>query len=286
MLISLVLALGVLSAPPARASFPGENGLIAYVRSPDFTSTDDIYVLPPDGSGSKTQLTTTGDAHHPAWSADGTQIAYDRSNKGIWVMNSDGSSVHRVAKVGTRPTWSPDGSLIAFELDHDGGSDVAVVKAGGGKGRQLTTDGDSGYPRWSPDGSLILFMHNGAVAVMNADGTDQDQLTQGFLGEWSPDGALIACINEFYAPGFDDYLGNIMVMNADGSDKVRLTTSSSKSEGSTSWSPDGRYIAVESTDWLFNSAIYLVNADSGSADPLTNPNDDAEEFDPAWQPVQ
>src|SRR5713226_9724202 len=72
----------------AHAAFPGDNGKIAFAR------TGDIWVMNPDGSG-QTDLTPGGaPASFPAWSADGTRLAFVRALGGhnqIFVMNADGT---------------------------------------------------------------------------------------------------------------------------------------------------------------------------------------------------
>jgi Tol biopolymer transport system component len=79
-----------------------------------------------DGSN-PTQLTFSPDAQEtwPAWSPDGTQIAYtsnaDDDSQDIWVMDADGTNQTRLT-VNTGvfdafPEWSPDGTQIAFTSD-------------------------------------------------------------------------------------------------------------------------------------------------------------------------
>jgi Tol biopolymer transport system component len=106
------------------------------------------------------------------------------------------------------------------------------------------------------------------IYVMNADGSEQTQLTDNDVSDlypsWSPDGEKIAFASERDG-------GGIYVMNADdGSDVTRLTT-----EGvDPSWSPDGEKIA------FFNlRAIYVMNADGSDVTRLTT-----EGVDPSWSP--
>jgi len=49
------------------------------------------------------------------------------------------------------PAWSPDGTQIAFESNRDDASDIYIMDADGGNVRQLTDDpGRDDDPAWSP----------------------------------------------------------------------------------------------------------------------------------------
>ena len=104
---------------------------------------DEIYVVRSDG----TRVRNLTDAPHsnewgPAWSPDGTQIAFNSDREGIpqvYVMNADGTGLRRLSDVwGEYPAWSPDGDRIAFE-SYMGGTtafggpdyDVFVMNADG-----------------------------------------------------------------------------------------------------------------------------------------------------------
>ncbi len=88
---------------------------------------------------------------------------------------------------------------------------------------------NSSFPAWSPDGERIAFTSNGEfngrfyfdIYVMNADGSDQTNLTNSqaddMLPVWSPDGTRIAFASD------RDRNFDIYVMNADGSGLTRLT---------------------------------------------------------------
>ena len=194
-----------------------------------------------------------------------------------------------------RPAWSPDGSKIAFTSDRNGSTEIYVMNADGSGVTRLTytpqtyATGGSDWPAWSPDGSKIAFRSSrdggGGIYVMNADGTNQINLTNsagvddqcGGLS-WSHDGSKI---------GFgSDSLGNsdtcrhtdIYVMNPDGTALKRLTSTGQDSWPS--WSPDGTKIAFQSFRDGWN--IYVMNADGTGVVQVTNQFGFYEY--PAWRP--
>jgi molecular chaperone DnaK len=79
-----------------------------------------LFTLPIIGTGSPKELTDSGpgvDAD-PAWSPDGTQIAFRRTvdgNQDVYVMNADGSGERVIADTPAddfKPCWSPDGKSL------------------------------------------------------------------------------------------------------------------------------------------------------------------------------
>jgi Tol biopolymer transport system component len=165
--IAAVTAIAAVAAPvTAQASFPGDNGLIAFARqgqradSPFF-----IYTMDASG-GQRTQLTTTGSSRNPAWSPDGETIAFDRAAGGkrraLWLMAADGSDQRRISVGGVRsarnPAWSPDGRRLVFQgcrrssCERDA---IFVARLGGGGRKRVAAKGAD--PVWSPDGRWIAY---------------------------------------------------------------------------------------------------------------------------------
>jgi Tol biopolymer transport system component len=88
---------------------------IAYVAELD--GQPGILAIDPD-SGAKEMLVELDSLSNanPAWSQDGTRIAFNVGARGtafIMVSNADGSDVRRLGP-GTDPVWSPNGSRILF----------------------------------------------------------------------------------------------------------------------------------------------------------------------------
>jgi TolB protein len=112
------------------------------------------------------------DGRTPAWSPDGTQVAYQGTdpqgnNPGLYLVDAGGGPSTRLTdhESDRAPAWSPDGSRIAFMSSRDGRWQLYVVDTQGGALQPLAqSGGNDGLPVWSPDGSQIAF-------VSDRDGT-------------------------------------------------------------------------------------------------------------------
>ncbi len=138
------------------ADWSPDGSRIAFISDRDETM--DIYAMNTDGSGIEKLIDTGLEDYSPDWSPDGTQIvffAFDLPSirQDIYVVNSDGSNLQNLNStpqvVDESASWSPDGSQILFHTDRDGNFEVYIMNADGSQQTNLTNDRGRDYcPDW------------------------------------------------------------------------------------------------------------------------------------------
>ena len=261
----------------------------------------------------------------PAPSGGGTatpELAFARAGN-VWTIGADGTRAKLLLRRAYTPAWSPDGSRLAFVSNRSGDEEIYVARADGtGVTRLTSLPGRDLSPAWSSDGKRIAWSRDGAIWTMSASGAGKRVLVRraaAWHEHYSPawHGATIVYASNrvsnfntelFRAPakrltftrgsidvlGDDsmpdfrsdgkkivftsnrDQQGEVYVMNPDGSGQKRLTRRAGD-DWAPDFSPDGRRIAFTQ---LATRTIWVMNADGTGLRRLTT-GEDAD-----WRPAR
>jgi hypothetical protein len=301
---ALVPAVGLLLVPSAQAAFQGANGKIAFDR--ELGGNKDIYVMNQDGTDVTRLTTDRADDVDPAWSADGTKIAFASyrdfypaclsdpdfgCRAEIYVMNADGAGQTRLTHTEhvqeIEPAWTPDGTKISYTDPYAfcGPGDPCIraihtIYADGSGSAPSPPISCGSQPAWSPDGTRLAYLTcaypQSGVHTVKPDGGD-DQLfdDSGSEPDWAPYGNTIVFLRG----------GVIARKNLDWSGFTMLTFNGSNP----AWSPDRDKVAFQrscATGCSTSSDIWVMNADDGTRQVnLTNNPNGVFDRGPSWQPT-
>jgi Tol biopolymer transport system component len=206
-----------------------DGSLLAFVGTDE--EEDQIFIAGIDGTGVRQVTHEPNGAWSPAWSPDGTTIAYEGLDGGhllgLYVLDVASGESTRISGVNPpyiragdqsllpgrplEPQFTPDGSSIVYTSGTDGHPVIRTVPVAGGTSTVLIGPGeklrDAENGTLSPDGSLVTFLGKQIGRrepqrwVANADGTEQRLLPDVYgipcrsnpAGTWSPDGSRIVC---------------------------------------------------------------------------------------------
>lgn len=240
--------------------FTGSEGLfhskIAFVSSG--TGNKEIYICDFDGENPIKVTNTKSITLSPAWSSDGTQLAYTSYEKGkpdIFIKNLNRGSVDLLTAVtGTNitPAWVPGKKELVASLSFEGGQGIYLLTREGKIRKRLTSKwsewGIDVSPSFSPDGENMVFVSKRSgtpqIYMQHLDSGRVKRLTyQGNYNTsptWSPTGQKIA-----YS-GLSESKFEIFVMDLKTGGAEQLTHNAGDNEAP-SWSPDGSMVAFSST---------------------------------------
>lgn len=271
-----------------------------------------LYAVPMRG-GTASRLTDFW-AHQPAFSPDGTKIAFARitaldnrnTKQDLWVINSDGSAPLSLTDSPGRikgPVWSPDGHMIAFNHEPPLGNpsrEIWIVRVPA-KGKmpgeptriELPRDSFSILAGWTANNNIGILManpwHRAVYTVPSSGGratqvTPEDPDVYPIQPRWSPDGRAL-CLRWGR--------GNIVSIPAQGGE-LKVVHDANETNvvagipgGGYGISPDGKtivFMAYKQASQPLEVSIWTAPVAEGEAKQITripSPNQDRY---PCWSP--
>jgi Tol biopolymer transport system component len=299
LVVFVVWGAAFIAPAPAGATFPGQNGLIAFQA--DTGDGNQLYTVKPNGHGLRQITQVKGEATTPDWSPNGHWIAFSLDECTVARIHPDGTGMRTVPSqtpggCETDPGFTPDGRHLIFErFDPTTDDDAIWIMQLNGEGRRRlgTGPGGAATPEISPDGQTVTFLSFTpddltAIFAVDVHGGPVRQVTPTLWGiafkhDWAPDGSRLVMSDNADNP---DRPVNVATIRPDGTGLRYLTDLQTPDQRAFagSYSPDGHWIVFRREDG--DQAALMVMRTGGQGVHAILPFSDLRPRFIDWGPVR
>jgi Tol biopolymer transport system component len=284
----------------------------------------ELWIAPAEAGSPVVASTLPGWPEGPAWSPDGSMIAFlqragseQSGNPELRVLtiSGEGKPVGTPARIalpfetyGLLAGWTADNKigLLRYYPEQE---NIYRVPATGGRAAQITAKGYGSHPRWSRDGKRIYLRWNrgqigwipaegGAVTAIPVDTAVMEfEATPGGGNAVSPDNTVIVFSGAHQShQGANPFHVNIWTVGVEGGQPKQLTSFSDPDARFPCWSPDGRRVAFVARDpdskttgspekpAPFVFQVYVVSPDGTGLRKITTETHRVDWSSVAWSP--
>lgn len=247
-----------------------------------------LVVADSDGYNDRVVLSINEPIMSPAWSPDGSQLAYVTLEQGhaVVYVQSLATNARKVLSSASgsnsAPVWAPDGKHLAIVLSRDGSPQIYLVRSDGTGLRRLTFSGAiDTEPDFSPDGKYLLFTSDRGgkpqIYRMPVEGKTAERLTfeggNNFSPRYSPDGKSFVFAHQvkgqFHIAVHDFQSRQMQILTEGGWEKRP------------SFSPNGKLVLF-ATESHGRGVLAIVSSDGRVKQKLSSQAGDVRE--PTWGP--
>ena len=250
-----------------------------------------LIIADSDGYNPQTVVRSREPLLSPAWSPDGSKLAYvsfEHGDSAIYMQDITTGARRLLSNqrgINGAPKFSPDGRRLAVSLSYQGNPEIYVMDLGSGSLSRITTNlAIDTEPEWTPDDANLIFTSDRSgkpqLYEVAAGGGAAQRLT--FQGQYNADASISYDGNQLAMVQGNGNVYRIAIMDKSLGGQIRFVSPGSLDE-SPSFAPNASMLLYASTEGP-RGVLYAASADGRVRQRLVLSDGDV--TNPAWGPYR